>query len=56
MVSLDLTIREIEVIRQALRSQEDTHRRGDFKGLVEEDANLRAKISDALLDFLRVKA
>jgi hypothetical protein len=55
MIKLELSIREIEVIRQALRSQEDAHKRNGFKGLVAEDSALRAKISNALLDYLRVE-
>lgn len=47
---LDLTPREVEVIRMALRQAQDTHLRNDFKVLSLEVAELRAKISDAILD------
>lgn len=47
---LDLTQREIEVIRMALRSEEDKHKRNDFKALTLEVQELRSKISDALID------
>lgn len=47
---LDLTAREVEVIRMALRSEEDKHKRNDFKALVTEVQDLRSKISDAILD------
>lgn len=47
---LDLTAREVEVIRMALRSEEDKHKRNDFKALVVEVQDLRSKISDAILD------
>jgi len=47
---LDLTTREVEVIRMALRSQQEKHKRDDFKVLVVEVADLRSKIADALLD------
>ena len=50
---LDLTPREVEVIRMALRSEEDRHKRSDFKALVVEVQNLRSKISDAILDNSR---
>ena len=47
---LDLTPREVEVVRMALRQAQDTHLRNDFKVLALEVAELRAKISDAILD------
>ena len=48
---LDLTPREVEVIRMALRAQQDIHKRNDFKVLVIEVESLRSKISDAILDL-----
>jgi hypothetical protein len=48
---LDLTPREVEVIRMALRAQQDIHSRNDFKILVIEVESLRSKISDAILDL-----
>jgi hypothetical protein len=48
---LDLTPREVEVIRGALRLQQETHKRNDFKVLVIEVESLRSKISDAILDL-----
>ena len=48
---LDLTPREVEVIRSALRQQEEQHRRNDFKILMVECEALRSKINDAILDF-----
>ena len=47
----DLTPREVEVIRGALRLQQETHKRNDFKVLVIEVESLRSKISDAILDL-----
>jgi uncharacterized protein (DUF608 family) len=47
---LDLTKREVEVIRMALRHQEDTHKRNDFTHLVVEVQELRSKIADAIID------
>jgi len=47
---LDLTQREVEVIRMALRVQEDTHKRNDFPHLVAEVQDLRSKIADAIID------
>lgn len=48
---LDLTPREVEVIRGALRLQQETHKRNDFKVLVIEVESLRSKISDTILDL-----
>jgi hypothetical protein len=48
---LDLTPREVEVMRMALRAQQDIHKRNDFKALVIEVESLRSKISDAILDL-----
>jgi hypothetical protein len=47
---LDLTQREVEVIRGALRLQEDNHKRNDFPALVVEVQELRSKIADAIID------
>jgi len=48
---LDLTPREVEVIRLALRAQQEIHKRNDFKVLVNEVDTLRSKINDAILDL-----
>ncbi len=47
---LDLTPSEVEIIRQALRAQEEAHKRNDFKALVLQVQELRSKISDAILE------
>jgi hypothetical protein len=47
---LDLTDREVEVIRMALRAQQDLHKRNGFDILVNEVSDLRSKIADAILD------
>jgi hypothetical protein len=49
-MKIDLTDREIEVIRMALRVQEENHKRNGFNVLVLEVADLRSKIADSLLD------
>jgi hypothetical protein len=46
---LDLTPREVEVIRGALRLQEDNHKRNDFPALVAEVQTLRSKVADAII-------
>lgn len=47
---LDLAPREVEVIRMALRAQEDIHKRNGFRTLVSETSDLRSKIANAMLD------
>jgi len=47
---LDLTPREVEVIRMALRQAQDTHQRNGFKVLVIETEELRSKIANAIID------
>ena len=47
---LDLTPREVEVIRMALRQSQDTHQRNGFKVLVIETEELRSKIANAIID------
>ena len=49
---LDLTPREVEVIRMALRQAQDTHQRNGFKVLVTEVEELRSKIAKPLQEFL----
>jgi Arc/MetJ-type ribon-helix-helix transcriptional regulator len=48
-MNLEVTEREVEVIRQALRYAEETHKRNDFKVLVLEAQDLRSKINDAII-------
>ena len=50
---LDLAPREVEVIRMALRAQEDNHKRNGFPVLVIEVSELRTRIADALIDNSR---
>jgi len=47
---LELSDREVEVVRMALRAEEDKHKRNDFPALVIEVQTLRSKIADAILD------
>jgi len=49
-MNLELTEREVEVIRQALRYAEETHKRNDFKVLVLEAQDLLSKINDAIIN------
>lgn len=50
-MEMTFTDREIEIIRMALRLQEEAHKRNDFKVLVLEVADLRSKVNDAVLDY-----
>ena len=50
---LNLTPREVEVIRMALRQQEDNHKRNDFPHLLVEVQDLRSKIADMVIDNAR---
>lgn len=47
---VELTEREANVIRDALRMAESSHKRNDFKALVLEAQGLRSKISNAIID------
>ena len=47
---LDLSPREVEVIRMELRQAQDTHQRNGFKVLVTEVEELRSKIANAIID------
>jgi len=47
---LDLTPRQVEVIRLALRNQEETHKRNGFKVLQVETSDLRSYIADRVID------
>jgi hypothetical protein len=53
MVRVELTDREILVIRDALRAQYEMHKRNDFRGMWTEVDALRSKMSDAALDNAR---
>lgn len=50
-LTLTLTPREVEVVRMALRAQEEIHKRNGFPVLVLEVSDLRSKIADSLLTF-----
>ena len=50
MITLELTDRELVVIRQALRTEEERHKRNDFKVLELEIQDLRSKIADSVIN------
>lgn len=52
-MKLDLTDRQVEVIRQALRTQEENHKRNGFKILQDEASLLRSVVADAIIDNMK---
>lgn len=46
----EMSDREVEVIRMALRSQQDAHQRNGFAVLMHEVQELRSRLSDAYID------
>jgi hypothetical protein len=50
MITLELSDRELIVIRQALRTEEERHKRNDFKVLELEIQELRSKIADSVIN------
>jgi len=47
---IELSLKELDFIRQALRNSEETHTRNGFKALAELSVEIRNKISDTLID------
>ena len=50
MITLELSDRELIVIRQALRTEEERHKRNDFRVLELEAPELRSKIADSVIN------
>jgi len=50
MITLELSDRELTVIRQALRTEEERHKRNDFRVLELEIQELRSKIADSVIN------
>lgn len=53
MITLDLSMREVDVIRQALRSLEEQHKKHDFRLLVTETSELRSKVNDTVIEYAK---
>ena len=51
MITIELSEREWSAIMGALRHQEESHKRNDFKALVNEMQELRSRLNDAYLDM-----
>ena len=47
---LNLTPSEVQIIRLALRLQQDSHQRNGFKALESAVAELRNKVADSILE------
>ena len=50
MITIDLSEREWHAIMGALRMQEESHKRNDFKVLVLEMQEIRSRMNDAMID------
>jgi len=50
MISVELSEREWSAIMGALRTQEEGHKRNDFKALVTEMQEIRSRMNDAMID------
>ena len=50
MITIDLAEREWHAIMGALRMQEESHKRNDFKALVSEMQEIRSRMNDAMID------
>lgn len=49
-LTLELNPSEVQIIRLALRLQQDNHKRNDFKVLESAVAELRDKVANATID------
>jgi hypothetical protein len=50
MITIELSEREWHSIMGALRTQEEIHKRNDFKVLVLEMQTIRSRMADAMID------
>ena len=50
MITIELSEREWSAIMGALRTQEENHKRNDFKALVLEMQEIRSRMNDAMID------
>jgi hypothetical protein len=49
-MNFEMSDRDVEVIRMALRTVEDGYKRNDFQALVLEVQELRSRLNDAHID------
>ena len=50
MITIDFSEREWIAVMGALRMQEESHKRNDFKVLVLEMQTIRSRMNDAMID------
>ena len=50
MITIDFSEREWHAVVGALRTQEENHKRNDFKALVSEMQEIRSRMNDAMID------
>ena len=50
-VTIELDSKEISTIIRALRAEEERHRKAGFKGLELQEQELKAKLSDIVIDM-----
>ena len=50
MIRIQLSEREWHAVMGALRMQEESHKRNDFKALVLEMQEIRSRMNDAMID------
>lgn len=50
MITVEFSEREWQAVMSALRTQEEIHKRHDFKVLVLEMQTIRSRMADAMID------
>ena len=50
MITIEFSEREWHAVMGALRTQEEGHKRNDFKALVSEMQEIRSRMNDAMID------
>lgn len=50
MITIDFSEREWSAVMGALRMQEESHKRNDFKVLVSQMQEIRSRMNDAMID------
>lgn len=50
MITIEFSEREWHAVMGALRMQEESHKRNDFKALVLEMQEIRSRMNDAMID------
>jgi hypothetical protein len=53
MINIMLDERDFNLIRQALRSEEERHKKAGFNALAEQAQELRSRLADVAIDTAR---